>query len=101
MARLNVEVVYATRELQEIVTVALDEGACAIDAVRASRLCEGHPELDVRTLRLGVFGSEAGRETIVADGDRVEIYRPLRVDPKEARRAKVRAGSPQRRNRSV
>lgn len=90
MARLSIEVVYATRERQEIVPVVVEQGATALDAVRASGLSELHPELDAGPLRLGIFGSEVAAGALVADGDRVEIYRPLQVDPKAARRAKAR-----------
>ena len=95
MARLNIEVVYATRERQEIVPVVVEEGATASDAVRVSGLCERHPGLDAGALRVGIFGSEVSGGTLVAHGDRVEIYRPLKVDPKAARRAKARARSSQ------
>ena len=90
MARLGIEVAYATRERQEIVSVAVEAGATALDAVRASGMSERHPELDAGTLRLGIFGSQVAAGALVAEGDRVEIYRPLQVDPKAARRAKVR-----------
>jgi uncharacterized protein len=91
MARLRVEVVYATRDRQHIVAVDLPEDARAVDAVRASGLSEQHPELDAQGLRLGVFGSEVAPDALLADGDRVEIYRTLAIDPKEARRARVRS----------
>ncbi len=91
MARLNIEVIYATREGQEIVQVGLEDGALAIDALRESGLGLRHPEIDAAHSALGIFGRRVAPDTLLRDGDRVEIYRPLRIDPKEARRAKVSA----------
>lgn len=91
MARLRVEVVYATRESQQVVLVELDEGARAIDAFTESRLGGLHPEIDAANPSIGIFGRKVVPETLLNNGDRVEIYRPLQVDPKSARRAKASA----------
>ena len=91
MARLRIEVVYAKRERQEVVLVELEEGARAIDALRESRLCALYPEIDAAAAPLGIFGQGVPPETLLRDGDRVEIYRPLAIDPKLARRAKATA----------
>jgi len=91
MARLRVEVVYAKRERQEIVLVELDEGARAIDAIRESGLRALHPEIDAANPPTGIFGLRVPPDTILRDGDRVEIYRRLIIDPKAARSAKVSA----------
>ena len=91
MARLNIEVIYATPERQVVITVELAYGACAIDALRASSLPETYPEIDSASPVLGVFGRRVKPGARLQDGDRLEIYRPLLVDPKDARRAKVSA----------
>jgi putative ubiquitin-RnfH superfamily antitoxin RatB of RatAB toxin-antitoxin module len=93
MARLRIEVVFATREAQDIVRLDMEEGANAGEALMASRLQERHPDVNFDTLKLGVFGKEVSRDTALSDGDRVELYRPLAIDPKEARRAKARRNS--------
>lgn len=90
MARLRVEVIYALPSHQEIVGVELEPGSTALDAVRSSGLAERHPEGDPTNLRLGIFGVEVPPGTRLKEGDRVEIYRPLAIDPKEARRARAR-----------
>jgi hypothetical protein len=92
MARLRIEVVYAKRDRQEVVLVELDEGARAIDAIRESRLGLLHPEIDAVNPSTGIFGRRVAPETSLRDGDRVEIYRPLLIDPKAARRAKAKKG---------
>lgn len=94
MGRLNVEVVYATRHAQEIVQLVLEPGARAIDALRASGLLTRHPEIDLGIPAIGIFGRRVAHDTRLEDGDRVEIYRSLKADAKEARRAK---GQPKRR----
>jgi putative ubiquitin-RnfH superfamily antitoxin RatB of RatAB toxin-antitoxin module len=91
MARLRVEVVYACPESQQVVLVDLEEGARVADAVRESRLCILHPEIDPACSATGIFGRRAAPDTPLRDGDRVEIYRPLLIDPKTARRAKAAA----------
>ncbi|HJV61842.1 MAG TPA: RnfH family protein [Albitalea sp.] len=61
------------------------------DALRASGLLDRHPEIDVATSKLGVWGKLRGLGDTLREGDRVEVYRPLKVDPKEARRQRYRS----------
>ncbi|RPI12399.1 MAG: RnfH family protein [Lysobacterales bacterium] len=88
-----VEVVYALPDRQTVLCVPLTAGLTAIEAVRASGLLERHPELSSDTLMLGVFGRRVDATHALVEGDRVEIYRPLRNDPREARRNAARAGA--------
>ena len=82
MARLRVEVVQALPGRHACVTLSLPAGATVQDAVSASGFGgEG---------KYGVFGKPRRPEEPLADGDRVEIYRPLAIDPKEARRRRAR-----------
>ena len=92
MARLRIEVVYAKQERQEVVLVELHEGARVVDALRESRLGLLYPEVDAANPAMGIFGRRVAPETLLRDGDRVEIYRPLLADPKAARRAKAKKG---------
>ena len=89
MARLRVEVVYATPAQQDVLEVELEEGASALDAWEASGLAVRHPGLADGELMLGVFGKRVKPAARLRDGDRVEVYRPLQVNPKEARREKA------------
>ncbi len=89
MARLTVDVVYATPVRQQVVPVELEAGATAVDAFRASGLALGDPAVDKASPLLGVFGTRVAPDTRLKQGDRVEVYRALVLDPKEARRAKV------------
>jgi uncharacterized protein len=86
---LRVEVVYALPEGEDAVCVDLAKGATAIDAVRASGVLESHPEIGLPRHKLGIYGRVVAAGAPLADGDRVEIYRPLVLDPKEARRRRA------------
>jgi putative ubiquitin-RnfH superfamily antitoxin RatB of RatAB toxin-antitoxin module len=86
MRRLRVQVVFAWPDRQILRQVDLPEGATAIDAVEASKLWTEFPELNSASEQFGRFGRLIGRLEPLRDGDRVEILRPLLVDPKEARR---------------
>ena len=91
-SKLNVEVVYARRERQELVRVQLPEGATVRQAVEASGVLEKHPELGLAQNKLGIFSKLSKPETVLRDRDRVEIYRPLIADPKEVRKQRAAAG---------
>lgn len=93
----GVEVAYARRDRQRVVRVPLRDGMTAADAVASAGLLEEFPELAGRELQLGIFGRRIEGTQVVHDGDRVEIYRPLRFDPREARRRAVQAARPAQR----
>jgi len=89
MSSIRVEVVRAHRDRVERVTLQLPDGALVRDALRAAGI-EGDAAV-------GVFGQRVPPDTPLADGDRVEIYRPLLLDPKERRRQRARKrGKPTR-----
>ena len=83
MAKLKVEVVYALPGRQQAVTLELEQGASAFDAVRASGI--GAPYAG-----LAIYGRKIAPATKLRDGDRVELLRPLAADPNEARRKRAR-----------
>ena len=71
-------------------TLTLPAPATALDAIRASGLLERHPELGLGEPLIGIWGRACAPEAVLADGDRVELYRPLTMDPNEARRLRAR-----------
>jgi putative ubiquitin-RnfH superfamily antitoxin RatB of RatAB toxin-antitoxin module len=89
MAQIRVEVVYALPGSEDAVPLTLPAGSTLREALRASGLCARHPEIDPDAARLGVYGQLRPLDAPLADGDRVEIYRPLKADPKDARRARA------------
>jgi len=83
---IQVEVAVAWPELQVLVPLELPAEATVIEAVHASGLQQRFPSLEIAEDRLGVFSEKRNPDDVLTDGDRVEIYRPLKMDPKEARR---------------
>ncbi|HSC93903.1 MAG TPA: RnfH family protein [Burkholderiales bacterium] len=88
--RIRVEVAYALRDRQVLLTRELEEGCTVEQAIRRSGILEAFPEIDVARARVGIFGREVSLDAQLRDGDRVEIYRPLIADPKDARRQRAR-----------
>jgi len=86
---LTVEVAYALPHKQRILRIEVPAGTTAAEAARISRISEAFEGLDVEAAPLGIFGRRVPPEQRLRDGDRVEIYRPLIVDPKAARRARA------------
>ncbi len=87
---MQVEVVYCPGPGQcDRVQLQMPEGACVTDAVAASGLCERHGLLP-STLETGIWGRKQPASAPLREHDRVELYRPLRVDPKEARRLRYK-----------
>jgi putative ubiquitin-RnfH superfamily antitoxin RatB of RatAB toxin-antitoxin module len=89
-AQMRVEVVYALRDQQFLLEVMLARGATARQAVERSGILERCPEIDLARITLGVFGRIAMPNAKLRNGDRVEIYRALIADPKDARRERAR-----------
>jgi uncharacterized protein len=87
---IRVEVVYARPEEQALVALEMPEGTTVREAIERSGILERFPEIDLTRLTVGIFGRVTGPGTVLADGDRVEIYRPLLADPKEVRRSKAK-----------
>lgn len=85
--RLAVTVVFspAARSVHEV-PLDLVHGSTVRQAILASGLLAALSEDEMASLECGVWGRKAALGHALRDGDRVEIYRPLRVDPKEARR---------------
>ena len=86
---MRVEIVFALPERQELFEVAVEEGATIDDVIAKSGLARLFPGQDLRALQAGIWGKVVARDRVVREGDRVELYRPLEIDPKEARRLKV------------
>lgn len=94
---LDIEVAYAKPEQQWLIALQMPEQSIVQDAVEASGLLARCPEIEAHSLVVGIFGRACPLHQVLKAGDRVEIYRPLAHDPKEARRRragkKYRAGS--------
>lgn len=87
---LNIEVAYATAHKQKIYLLEMVSGSTARDAALAAPICTDFPDAQPYSAPLGVFGKRVPDDYILREYDRVEVYRPLHADPKEARRQRVR-----------
>ena len=86
--KIAVEIVYALPDRQVLRRILLPDGSTVEDAIQVSGLRAVFPDMD--TTHVGIHGEPVPVTTILRDRDRIEIYRPLQVDPKEVRR--MRAG---------
>lgn len=84
--KINIEVVYASTTKQEIIALEVEEGETIEMAIMASGILKKFPEIDLNQQKVGVFSQLKKLTDRVSQGDRVEIYRSLLIDPKEARR---------------
>ncbi len=87
-----VEVAYAKRDEQVLLTVKVPEGTTVKEAVERSGIADRFPEINLAKARMGIFGKVAKADAVLREGDRVEIYRPLIADPKEVRKKRAAEG---------
>lgn len=84
-----VEVVYLEPEFEFVESVEVSAGATVMDAIKVSSLLEQKAGLSIEEGNVGIFGKQASLQTILQPHDRVEVYRPLKKDPKESRRLRA------------
>ena len=89
---IQVEVTYALPDEQVVHEVEGEPGMTVEQAIKSSGILQEHPEIDLSKSKVGVFGKAAKLDAVLHPGDRVEIYRPLIADPKEARKKRVSQG---------
>jgi len=85
VSEISVTVVCALPLAATEIALRLPEGATIADALEHGRVRGALPHADLGRCPVGIFGRRARRTAVLADGDRVEIYRPLQADPKQAR----------------
>lgn len=86
---IEVEVVLAMPDRQELVTLDMKAGSTVAEAIKQSALPGMFEDFKLDLKQVGVFGRKVAPDTVLYDGDRVEIYRPLIADPKEVRRQRA------------
>ena len=84
--RLRIEVVFGLVERQVLLAIEVDAGTTVGAAIEESGIAGRFPDHDLASLTVGIWGRPVERDAELADGDRIEIYRPLEIDPREARR---------------
>ncbi|NOX27762.1 MAG: RnfH family protein [Gammaproteobacteria bacterium] len=86
---IEIEVAYATLEEQVIFKQSVAADASVEAALLESGLLERYPEIDLTVNKVGVFGKLCKLDAGLRPGDRIEVYRKLIADPKEARRKRA------------
>ncbi|MFA5083173.1 MAG: RnfH family protein [Hydrogenophilaceae bacterium] len=89
---INIEVIYALRDQQKLVRLAVDEDCTVKEAIERSGFLAEHPEIDLTKHKVGIWNKLAKLDVVLRDKDRVEIYRPLIADPKEVRKQRAAEG---------
>ena len=87
---ISITVCYATLEKQVQIELSVEESCTVELAIKRSKIREQFPEIKLAGIAVGIFSQRVKLDSNLQDGDRVEIYRPLTIDPKDARR--LRAG---------
>lgn len=88
---IQVEVAYALPHTQSIIALEVRPGTTAMEAVLQSGMLDTYPEITISRIVLGIFGKKTTTHQVLKAMDRVEIYRPLLANPKEARRQRAAA----------
>ena len=84
-----VEVAYALAEKQSLISLEVKEGSTLKEAIDASGILRQYKEIDLSKDRVGIFSKFATLDTVLREKDRVEIYRPLKADPKKIRKERA------------
>jgi putative ubiquitin-RnfH superfamily antitoxin RatB of RatAB toxin-antitoxin module len=86
---INVEIAYAKPEKQTLISMSVAENCTVSEVILQSGILAECPKLKLESLSVGIFSTPCTLEKVVENGDRIEIYRPLQVDPKDARRQRA------------
>jgi len=87
--KINIEVAYALPEQQVIIPLQVNVGTTVLQAIELSGVLEQFTEIDLTNSKFGIFGKAEKADKALREKDRIEIYRPLIVDPKESRRKRA------------
>lgn len=88
-AGIEVEIAYARGKEQALLALVVAEGTTIAKLIEHSGIAQRIPGTDLRRCKVGIFGRLVTFDTVLRSGDRVEIYRPLLADPKDARRQRA------------
>jgi len=87
---MRVEVAYGTAERQTLIALEVEEGSTVAQVLKSAGAMQAFAGLPLESMPVGIFGRLVDRAEVLRAGDRVELYRPLKLDPKEARRRRAR-----------
>lgn len=86
---IDIEVAYALPRQQFLIQERVVEGTTIAEALLQSEIHQLVPHIEIVDGKVGIFGKVAKMSQVLREGDRIEIYRPLVNDPKEARRRRA------------
>lgn len=86
---IHIEVVYAVPDKQVLLSLSVPEGTTVAVGIEQSAIQDEFPELKMEIKAVGIFSRKVPLDQVLREGDRIEIYRPLIADPKEARRQRA------------
>ncbi len=86
---MNVGVCYAEADRQSWLRLEVPNNSTVEQAIELSGLLTRYPEIDLSKQKVGIFGKLAKLDTIIQEGDRVEIYRQITVDPTQVKRRRL------------
>jgi putative ubiquitin-RnfH superfamily antitoxin RatB of RatAB toxin-antitoxin module len=88
--RIKISVCYAPGPVPLLRALEVDEGTTIGQAIEISGVLQDAPEINLVTMPVGIYGKKKTLDTVVRPRDRIEIYRPLIADPKDARRRRAK-----------
>ena len=86
---LSIEIAYASAQQSWLIPLNVEKGTTVQQAIIISGILEQCPDINLQTNKVGLFSKIVELDVLVRAGDRIEIYRPLILDPKEARRLRA------------
>jgi putative ubiquitin-RnfH superfamily antitoxin RatB of RatAB toxin-antitoxin module len=98
---ITIEVAYAKPQEQIILSLTLKQGISITEAIEQSGILQQFPEIDLKQNKVGIFSKVCKKDYMLRDKDRIEIYRPLIVDPKAKRKQRAAEGKTMRKGGAI
>ncbi len=90
---INIVVAYATLEQQTEISLSVEESCTVAMAIRRSGILSIFPNIHISEIQVGIYSRKVALDASLREGDRIEIYRPLLIDPKQARLLRAKAAA--------
>lgn len=88
--KISIEIAYTNETVQKITSLEVDSGTTVKQAINISGITDKYPEIISGQYQFGVYGKKVSEDAVLMNFDRIEIYRPLKISPKEARRLRAK-----------
>ena len=97
---IRIEVVFGLADNQRLIPLKIDAGATVEEAILKSGIADKFPQQRIDSYKVGIWGRAVEKDQSLREGDRIEIYRPLQIDPRDARRQLAEHGGFMGRNKA-